>query len=271
MTTSEAALTTPATSGLPTLQQWQLIRDIAGTLVKSKMLPDAIKTPEAAAAIILKGNELGVPAMQSFSHIHVIQGKPSCSAELMMALLARGGVTAEWQTSTATEARVTFRRPGWGDVVGEFSMDDAQAAGLTKNPTWKSYPSNMLRARAISNGARMIGPDLLAGMSYTPEELGAAVTADGDPVETDAVVVPAAPALPTNGNGNGDVKKRFASKVASYRDQLGSDLIQAVIEEHGAPDIAAIEGDDTDRMTAIVRALDEYATDASAMREEGVI
>ena len=129
MTTSEAALTTPATSDLPTLQQWQLIREIAGTLVKSKMLPDAIKTPESAAAIILKGNELGVPAMQSFSHIHVIQGKPSCSAELMMALLARGGVTAEWQTSTATEARVIFRRPGWGDVVGEFSMADAEAAG----------------------------------------------------------------------------------------------------------------------------------------------
>ena len=276
MTTSEAALTTSATSELPTLQQWQLIREIAGTLVASKMLPDAIKTPEAASAIILKGLELGIPAMQSFSHIHVIQGKPTCSAELMLARMARGGGTAEWQTSPSTEARVSFRRPGWGDVVGEFSMDDAQAAGLTKNPTWKSYPSNMLRARAISNGARMIGPDLLAGMSYTPEELGATVTADGDPVlvATEVAVAPdtPAPALPPSGNGG--IKKRFAAKGDSYRGKdayhLDDDLIQAVIEEYGAPNIEAIDEEDTDRMTAIVRALDGYVSDRAAV-EKGVI
>ena len=34
----------------------------------------------------------------------------------------------------------------------------------------------------VANGARMIAPDLLAGMSYTPEELGAAVDAEERPV-----------------------------------------------------------------------------------------
>ena len=52
---------------------------------------------------------------------------------------------------------------------------------LAEREAWRNYPANLLRARAIANGARMIGPDLLAGMSYTPEELGAAVDEEGTP------------------------------------------------------------------------------------------
>ena len=198
-TTQDLMKTEEKASVLPAQSEWNTILSMAATLVKSGMLPNSIRTPEAAAAIILKGRELQIPPMQSFSHIHVIQGKPSCSSELMLALLARGrdgvpgsGVTFKWinDGSDRDEAIIRFSRKGFDDCDGRFSMEDARTAGLIKRDSgWEKYPANLLRARAVSNGARMIAPDLLAGMSYTPEELGADVDQEGNVIEVQAEVV----------------------------------------------------------------------------------
>ncbi len=166
---------------IPAMEEWNTILSLAGVLVKSGFLPSTIKTAEAGAAIILKGRELGIPPMQAFAHISVIQAKPTCSAELQLALLVRGGVT--WkiiQDGTTGTAEIEFRRPGFGNFVSRFGLEDAKRAGLSGNQSWTKYPAAMCRARAISAGARVIGPDLLAGMSYTPEELGATVNMDDD-------------------------------------------------------------------------------------------
>jgi hypothetical protein len=59
-----------------------------------------------------------------------------------------------------------------------FTMPDAERAGLTKNnPNWQRYPANMLRARAISNAARMGWPDILNGL-YSAEEMRDVVNGD---------------------------------------------------------------------------------------------
>lgn len=205
---------------MPAASEWQMIISMADTLVKSGFLPKAIKTKEAAAAIILKGRELALPPMTAFGSIHVISGKPSCSSDLQLALLARGGVTWEWlKDGSDGEAVIQFKRKGFGDAFGRFTIAEARIAevieveyhGQNKNvkrtkladkDTWKSYPANMLRARAVSNGARMIGSDLLMGMIYTPEELGAEVDEDGTPLEIEGrkpVESPTMPLKPAQG------------------------------------------------------------------------
>lgn len=191
MSQTLAVLSHTETEVLPSPAQWQTMLQMADTLVKSGFLPKTIDTPAKATAVILKGRELGIPAMQSFSHIYIIEGKPTCSAELQLALLARGGVTWEWRESSGNAAEIIYSRPGWSAFSSRFDMEDAKRANLVNKATWKAYPANMLRARAISNGARMIGPDLLAGMSYTPEELGAEVDEDGKVVEGRQPVEPA--------------------------------------------------------------------------------
>ena len=190
---------TTALTNVPTTSEWQTILGLSETLVKSGFMPRGVDTKEKAAAVILKGRELNIPPMQAFSHIHIIEGKPTCSAEMQLALLARGGVTWEWtKDGSDGEAVIKFNRPGYASVFGKFSMIDAGRAKKKEGGkmipmkdafAWKQYPANMLRSRAISNGARMIGPDLLAGMSYTPEELGAHVDGDGNLIETEAEVV----------------------------------------------------------------------------------
>jgi len=167
---------------MPTTTEWQTMVEMAGVLVKSNMLPGGIRTQEQAVAVILKGHELGLQPMQSFALIHVISGKPTASSEFMLGLLARGGVTWNWiEKGDNGKAIIEFRREGFEPVCGTFSQEEAQQARLTGKDTWKNYPANMLRARAVANGARMIGPDLLMGMSYTPEEMGADVDENEDP------------------------------------------------------------------------------------------
>jgi len=168
------------------------IQALGQTLVKSGLLPQGVKTPEAAVAIILKGRELGIPPMQALSHIHVISGKPTLSAELMLAMVMRAGHEVWVVETTAKRCEIAGKRRGsTREQSLAFTIGDAQQAGVLSNPTWKKYPDAMLRARAISAFCRMFAPDVLMGASYTPEELGAEVDGDGNVVTVERVERPA--------------------------------------------------------------------------------
>ena len=258
MTTTAPLVLTPDTR-TPTGAAWDHLLKMADDLVKSGLLPAAIKTAQAAAAIILKGRELGIPAMQAFAHIHIIDGKPTCSSELMLALLARGGVTYRWlEDGRSGQAAIEFQRTGFGPVRGTFSKAEATEAGLLDKLSWKRYPANMLRARAVSNGARMLGPDLLAGMSYTPEELGAEVDEDEQPLPVEATGVWST----SPGNGRRTGKKepprvRFLRRCGELMRELGGGRFNDVLErEFGGSDPASVGADDTETMASIVTALE---------------
>lgn len=182
---SNALTTRNSAAMLPDAATWQSMMTMAEELVKSGMLPAHIKTSQAAVAIIQKGRELDIPPMYALSNIIHIQGKPSANSELMLALIYRdhGDASIGFQESTNDHCTIAYRRRGWAQPgLFTFTIQDAETAGLLKNPTWRSYPAAMLRARAISAVARMAFPDTIGGM-YTPEELGATVDADGDVID----------------------------------------------------------------------------------------
>jgi hypothetical protein len=61
-------------------------------------------------------------------------------------------------------------------------MEDAKKAGVVKDKSgWDKYPANMLRWRAVGYCADVVFPDVIGGM-YRPEELGADVNAEGEPL-----------------------------------------------------------------------------------------
>ena len=60
-----------------TPQVWDMIERIAPAMAASRLFN--VPSPEAAAAIMLKGYELGLSLTASFEFIHVIDGKPSVS------------------------------------------------------------------------------------------------------------------------------------------------------------------------------------------------
>lgn len=168
----------------------------AELLVKSKMIPATVGTKEAAAAIILKGRELGMPMMESFSQINVIQGKPTISPQCMIALARRTG-ELEYLTikhnAENTATTVFVKRKGEPEHPTTFSDEDAIAMGLFSKDNWRKQKAVMRQWRAVSANFRVTFADKIGGM-YPPEELGADVDEDGEviqPVKTvESNVVP---------------------------------------------------------------------------------
>ena len=143
-------------------------------LVASKLLPRSIATPEAAFAIIATGRELGMTAMQSLRSIHVIEGKPTLSADLIAALVkSRPDICKYFMLVESTATCATYETLRNGDprpTVMSFTINEAQGAGLTGKDNWRKYPAAMLRARAITALARSVYPDLALGI-YDEDEL----------------------------------------------------------------------------------------------------
>lgn len=184
--------------------EWEIMLQQAAMLVKTGFLPEAIKTPEQAVAIMLKGRELQIPAMYALSNIAVIHGKPVANAELMLALVLRdhGDEAMEITESTNERCTVSYRRRGASQRRQyAFTIQDATKAGLMQGATWQHYPAAMLRARCISAVARMAFPDSIAGM-YTAEELGATVTIN-DQGETEVQTMPDVISVQPNAPANG--------------------------------------------------------------------
>lgn len=146
---------------------------LATYLVKSGFLPRAIRTPEQALAILATGRELGLAPMQSFRQIHVIEGKPTLSADLMVALVKKHHECEYFQCVESTDEIATYeckRRGSPKPVRRSFTMKQARQAGITGKHNWKAYPAAMLRARAKSDLARDEFPDVVGGL-YDPDEL----------------------------------------------------------------------------------------------------
>lgn len=180
----------PMNDLLPAAQTWDAMKRQGAELLKTGFLPSSIKTPEQFIAIVLKGRELGLPPMYACNHIVVIQGKPTMSAEVMLAMIFKNCPGAKIQYLEVSNEKCTIKasRPGSEASVFSFSIADAQAAGLTNKENWRKYTRAMLRSRCISELARSLFPDCVAGVSYTPEELGAITDESGEVVD-----VPLAP------------------------------------------------------------------------------
>lgn len=147
---------------------------LCGILVASGLLPKSIQRPEAAFAIVAAGRELGLTAMQSLRSIHIIEGKPSLSADLAIALCkSRADVCKYFMLVESSDQIATYETLRAGDpkpTKMSFTWADAQRAGVTGKDNWKKYPPAMLRARAGMALARAVYPELLMGI-YDPDEI----------------------------------------------------------------------------------------------------
>ena len=152
------------------------------------------ETQVAECAIrLMAGMEAGFSPFASATGVHIINGRPAFSANLL-AQAVRRHPDYDYRVLEKTAQLCRIRFLSRGETLGEelFTIDMAERAGLLKNPTWRSYPEAMLFSRALTAGMRTHCPDALGGSSaYTPEELGAS---DVVPV-TVTEPAPPAPAL----------------------------------------------------------------------------
>jgi len=192
-----------------TSDTWEMIQAIAPVAATSRMFG---VTKEQAAVVMLKGHELGLGIATAFEFVHVIDSKPSISPKGALALIHQSGELAHLEIHDLTDSqgnptrcKVTMKRKNGFEYTTEYSMADAERAGVVKDKSgWDKYPANMLRWRAVGYCADVVFPDVVGGL-YRPEELGAEVDADGEPVGK-WEVVEAPPQTPPEkgGNGKGD-------------------------------------------------------------------
>lgn len=164
------------------MERWNIMRDQANVLVKSGFLPAAINTPEKALAIMQKGKELGIPPMEALSSINVIQGKPSVSPQLMLALARRTGELIDLKMDANDKgATVTVTRKGQSPYTTSFGVKEATEMGLINKDNYKKQPAVMYQWRAVAQNLRVTFPDAISGLYLVEEMTGGDETVSAKP------------------------------------------------------------------------------------------
>lgn len=170
---------------------------LSQALAMAGLMPKDLRgKPSDVLAILLYGQEVGLAPMQAIQGIYVVNSRPTLAAQTWLALLRRSGHRAFVPCKTCDGAgedhlpgkphadhrydpdhderrcRVTIVRGDTGAMHTEkFDLDDAKTAGLAGKDIWKAHPRRMTLARAVSNCARFICPEVAMGFYAEGEEL----------------------------------------------------------------------------------------------------
>lgn len=160
-------------SVLPSSKEWEATMAVAREIASTEFVPESYRgKPDAVVAAILTGREMGIGPMQALRQIHMIDGRPAFSADLMMAKMRAGGVTVIESSVDEKRAFIKAKRKDTGEEADvEWTLADAEKANLLGKRNWKTYPTDMLWARAVGRLARRLGSDLLGGLVYAKEEM----------------------------------------------------------------------------------------------------
>jgi hypothetical protein len=147
------------------------VGQLAHAIANTDFVPKAMRGNEAAiAASILYGDEVGLSPMQALSKIAVIDGKPSLAAEAQRALILAAGHNIWLEDQTITKVTIAGKRFDQDQIQRvTWTMDDARRAKLDGKQNWRTYPRQMLVARASAELARSMFADVIGGLAATEE------------------------------------------------------------------------------------------------------
>jgi hypothetical protein len=167
------------------------LKELATIAINSGLLSRELqgKGAQAAFIIIATGMELGLSPMQALRGIHVVEGKPVLSADLLVALVKRSGACEYFRLVESTPERATYETLRKGEPKPTpltWTMEDARRANLVGRQNWKAHPAAMLRARCAAALARAVYPDLLLGVYEESEGEEIAASAAPRPTTVEA-------------------------------------------------------------------------------------
>lgn len=160
------------TSDAGGLLQWGEI------IAKSGLFPK-ITTPQAAVVSLGLVRNLGLMDKEflALSQLHIIEGKPVLSLNLIQFMLGRAGVVLRVEhdyfycTNPVTQqpdflTRVVFtdKHKYVNGVMYETWFSEMVESKVTTKDNWKRMPRKMLRKDVIVSGARLLYPEILGGV-----------------------------------------------------------------------------------------------------------
>jgi len=228
---------------------------MAGKFAESSLIPNNLKGKAADIMVMLvTGHELGLSPMQSLRAMHVINGRPVLSAELIVALIKRSAVCRFFRLVESTDEIATYETQRSDESQStRLSWTSAQAktAGLTGD-NWKKHPAAMLRARCSAALGRAVYPDVMLGVMEQgeAEEVHAA--------RTQPVVVHAAPVPPPSDVTDAEIEEPteadWLQRIADAADEarlrsVGAEL--AATYPDGHPIRTAVKGPYAERQRVL--------------------
>jgi hypothetical protein len=156
---------------------------LAKNLAVADLMPKDLKNKSSdVLAIMLYGQDLGLTPMQSIQGIYVVKGKPQLSSQTWTALARRAGHKLREIESTDTRCtiEITTKDDPEHPHRETYTIEMAAKAGLVtikeggviwarsqkgERLPWESHTKNMLRNRAISNGAKLACPEVALGFA----------------------------------------------------------------------------------------------------------
>lgn len=207
-------------AALPPAEVWKMAESAAA----SGMFP-GVKDADQAMVLMQICQADGLHPIDAIRRYHVIQGRPTMRADAMLAEFQARGGRVTWHTRNDAEVSATFSHPTGGTETIAWDRKTADARKISfdydKNTkswkpkhNWTTYPRQMLTARVISEGVRLILPGVVVGV-YTPEE--AEDFDDATPPHRQEARPPTKQPDPKSGNKRSPV-----------------DIIKAALTKHGA-------------------------------------
>lgn len=156
-------------------------RGYLSQMLQSSMLPPQYKTIQQVELAWDLLTSMGLPPLPYLPLVVIVNNRLTVMSDALMAACERTG-ELEWvetvyldpknepmtkanaATFEAFCAVVTAKRKGRPEVWDKFTMKQAEAAGLLRNPTWKAYSSDMLMHRARSRVLRQLFSDSIGGV-----------------------------------------------------------------------------------------------------------
>lgn len=160
---------------------WLMAGQMAKVLSGSTIVPKEYQGNEANAMVAIEiANRLRTSPLMVMQNLHIIQGRPSWSAQFLIASVngsEKYDMELQFEEKQDKDGK-PFSCTCWTTKNGRevrgitIDMDMAKAEGwVQKNGSkWKTMPQVMLRYRAASFFARMECPELTLGF-YTKEEV----------------------------------------------------------------------------------------------------
>ena len=216
---------------------WQMINTVAQDVYTSRLFP--VSSPQQAAAIMLKGYEIGLGLMASFEFVQVVKGHVGLSPKGALALLHNNPKIENIKLTRLTDEKNRFvgyecfmkRADNGFSHTERWTLDDAVIAGLMKpDSNWEKYPENMCKWRSIGFTADIVAPDVTAGMvdfMIRPEQFGVRIDDDGNIIEGRNVEI---------------VSNVVVESSAKHVEELPSVTLEQLLDQYSAEQILQANG-----------------------------
>ena len=162
-------------------ERFEIAGKMAVSLSKSTIVPKEFQGNASNSLIAIElANRLGVSPLMVMQNLYVVYGRPSWSAQYMIAMINSSGkydFELQYDEKLGKDGK-PYSCQCWTERNGRkvtgpiITMDMAKSEGwLSKNGSkWLTMPQMMLRYRAASFFGRMNCPELTMGI-YTREEV----------------------------------------------------------------------------------------------------